>query len=204
MINVVHNVQKVAAYQMLCFGVCRHLLKQHRRSHSSCFDGVLNDVSARQVTHEIHKVGCLLHYAAPTSLCVPPLGLLYVVVGAGVPAHNGCWGYFDLQPTGASHGENQLCGLQASLCTTYFSVCPTTGSSLCYCRGTGSNSQWMLELLRSAINRCKLWVEPAKRVACSAVQLRLFCMSTLSALPKSLYTYNCICCCQYATICISI
>ena len=40
---------------------------------------------------EVHKVSSLLHYAATTLLCVPPVRVDYVVVGAGVPSHYGCW-----------------------------------------------------------------------------------------------------------------
>ena len=40
---------------------------------------------------EIYKVSSLLHYAAAALLCVPPVRVDYVVVGAGVPSHYGCW-----------------------------------------------------------------------------------------------------------------
>ena len=41
--------------------------------------------------NEVHKVGSLLHYAAASLLCVPPVCVDYVVVGAGVVPHYGCW-----------------------------------------------------------------------------------------------------------------
>ena len=73
---------------MLCLWVGWHLLQLHGGANSSGLDGLLDDVPASQVTHEVYKVGGLLYNAAAALLCVPPLCLLYVVVGAGVATHN--------------------------------------------------------------------------------------------------------------------
>ena len=39
---------------------------------------------------EIYKVSSLFYYAAAALLCIPPVRVDYVVVGAGIPSHYGC------------------------------------------------------------------------------------------------------------------
>lgn len=85
------------ADQMFCLRMRRHLLEGHVRANSNSLYRLPYYVSPRQVAHQVHEVSSLLHNAAAALLCVPPLWLGNVVVGAGIPSHNGGWSYANLQ-----------------------------------------------------------------------------------------------------------